>query len=1037
MGLADFCIRRPVFAVMLIAGLAGLGWNSMSRVGIDLFPRVEYPFISVATILEGATPETVETEVTDILEEKLNTISGIKSLRSTSSEGLSQVFLEFEIGVDINIKSQEVRDKIALARGDIPIEAENSIVEKVDPDSEPILSILVVGDFSIRELTLYADNIVKESLQRVAGVGSVEIVGGRDREVRIWLDIDRLRGYGLSVEQVMQAIQAEHAEIPGGRMEASGGKTEFAIKTKGEVESVQAFGDLVIAFRDGRPTWLRDIARIEDGMEDERTYAELSGKRGVSLEVRRQSGENTVAVAKEVRRIVDELRLTAPSSVELVVAKDVAHFVESSVDDVTSDMIAGGILAVLITFMFLLNPRTTLIVAIAIPTAIVATFFAFYVAGFTLNMLTMMALSVSIGLLIDDAIVVVESIHRYVQAGEPPMRAASMGVKRVGSAVLAGMLAIVGVFVPIAFMDGLVGQFFFQYGLTVSFAVAVSFLVSMTLTPMLASRLLQKDPEKRTIARPLLTLHDWMEKKYTRLLAATLRHRWVAVLGLLVAVGAGGFFASLVPMEFMPQTDRSEFTAKIELPLGTGVAETKLVTSRLAADIGRLDNIEEVFLTVGAGIQNKVNEAEFYIALTPKQTRERDQFKIMDDVRKVIQSQGPEVKSYTLDEVPWISGGSAASAQIEFLVQGPDLSYLGSVAESLADRLRASPAFEDVSTSFDPGKPELQVHIDRKRAADLGISVDRLASTVRALIGGIDIATYEEGGERYDVRVRLEKNQRDDLAKLGLLQVNNATGDLIDLDNVATIIVGMAPVEIDRMDRSRSISLAANNGRDYTLGQATKVLDGLVTDLNLADGYSSRIEGAAKMMADSAKSIGTAFGMALVVIYMILASQFNSFTQPAIIMLCAPLAFIGAFLAVYLEGAGLSMFAQIGLIVLMGLVMKNGILLVEYSNQFREEGMDARSAMMKAAPLRLRPILMTALSTVFGMLPVALSVSDGAEWRRPMGILVIGGLMSSTFLTLLIVPVVYTMAADLGHGVRRRYDAIRDRIKKDDPSLAE
>jgi len=1031
MGLADFCIRRPVFAVMLIAGLIGLGWNSISRVGIDLFPRVEYPFISVATLLEGATPETVETEVTDILEEQLNTISGIKSLRSTSSEGLSQVFLEFEIGEDINIKSQEVRDKVALARGDIPVDAENPVIEKVDPDAEPIMSVLVVGDFSIRELTLYADDVVKEALQRVNGVGSVDIVGGRDREVRLWLDIDRLRGYGLSVDQVVAAIKSEHAEIPGGRLEAAGGQTEFAIKTKGEVESVEAFGDLVVAFRDGRPTWLRDVARIEDGMEDERTFAELSGKRGVSLDVRRQSGENTVAVAAQVREVLDELRLSAPSGVQLVIAKDVAHFVESSVDDVTSDMIVGAILAVLITFMFLLNPRSTVIVAVAIPTAIVSTFFAFYVAGFTLNMLTMMALSVSIGLLIDDAIVVVESIHRYVQDGEPVMRAASLGVKRVGSAVLAGMLAIVGVFVPIAFMEGLVGEFFFQYGLTVSFAVAVSFLVSMTLTPMLASRLLRKDPEERRFAAPFLVVHEWMERAYSRLLVSTLRHRWVAVVGLVVAVVSGGIVAGLVPMEFMPQTDRSEFTAVIELPQGTGVAETKQVASRLAGDINRVDLVEEVFVTVGAGVQNKVNEAEFYIGLTAKQDRDRGQFQIMDDIREVIRTKAPEVKSFGLAEIPWVSGGSAAGAQIQFLIQGQDLAFMGGMAEGLADQMRASPAFEDVDTTYDQGKPELQVHIDRRRAADLGVSVDRLAGTVRALIGGVDVATYEEGGQRYDVRVRLEEAQRDDLAKLGLLQVNNASGDLIDVDNVARLEVGMAPVEIDRMDRSRSIAVSAAPSRTYTLGQANAELETLVDDLNLPDGYSSRSEGTVKLMAETSQSIIVAFGMALVVIYMILASQFNSFVQPAIIMLCAPLAFIGAFLAVYLEGAGLSLFAQIGLIVLMGLVMKNGILLVEYANQFREEGMDARKAILTAAPLRLRPILMTALSTVFGMLPVALSVSDGAEWRRPMGILVIGGLMSSTFLTLLIVPVVYTLMDDLNKAVNRMMTRIKMGLRRE------
>lgn len=1028
MGLADFCIRRPVFAVMLIAGLVGLGWVSLGRIGIDLFPRVEYPFIVVATVLEGATPETVETEVTDKLEEKLNTISGIKTLRSTSSEGLSQVFLEFEIQEDINIKSQEVRDRISLARGDIPIEAENPVVEKVDPDADPIMSVLVVGNYSIRELTLYADDVVKEALQRIKGVGSVELVGGRDREVRIWLDIDRLRGYGLSAEQVIAAIGSEHAEIPGGRLEASGGLSEFAVKTKGEVESVAEFGDLVVAFRDGAPTWLRDVARIEDGMEDERTYAELSGKRGVSLDIRRQSGENTVAVATEVRRTLEDLRASAPTGVELVIAKDVAKFVESAVSDVSKDMFLGAVLAVLITFAFLLNPRSTLIVAVAIPTAIISTFFAFYVADFTLNMLTMMGLSVSIGLLIDDAIVVVESIHRYVQDGEPPMRAASLGVKRVGSAVLAGMLSIVGVFVPIAFMEGLVGQFFFQYGLSVSFAVAVSFLVSMTMTPMLASRLLRKDPEHRRFAGPLLAFHNKIEQGYRRVLNATLRHRWVAIVLLVAAVISGGMVAGLVPSEFMPQTDRSEFTASIELPLGSGIEETKRVAQRVAESISTVEWVKDVFVTVGAGVQNKVNEAEFYIGLTAKQSRPQGQFEIMDKVREAIRKNGPEIKSSNLAEISWVSGGAGAGANIEYLVQGADLDKLEELADGLAGQMRGMDAFQDVETSYESGKPELQVHIDRRRAADLGISVDRLAGTVRALVGGADVATYEEDGQRYDVRVRLELHQRDDLAKLGQLQIASASQELVNLDNVATLRVDRGPVEITRMDRSRAATVQANNDRRITLGEANAELQTLVAKLNLPPGYSGRSEGSIKMMEETTAAIGFAFGMAMIVIYMILASQFNSFAQPAIIMLCAPLAFIGAFLAVYLEGAGLSMFAQIGLIVLMGLVMKNGILLVEYANQFRAEGQDARTAMANAAPLRLRPILMTALSTIFGMLPIAFAISDGAEWRRPMGILIIGGLMSSTILTLLIVPVVYTLVADAGSYLQRATAFVRKKV---------
>ncbi|MBI1180916.1 MAG: MMPL family transporter [Alphaproteobacteria bacterium] len=1033
MGLADFCIRRPVFAVMLIAGLTALGILSIGRVGIDLFPRVEYPFVAVSTVLEGATPETVETEVTDPLEEELNTISGIKTLRSVSSEGLSQIFLEFELEENVDVKSQEVRDKIALARGDIPRETEASVVEKVDPDSQPIMSVLVAGDLPIRDLTLYADHVVKEALQRVPGVGSVELVGGRDREVRVWLDIDRLRGYGVSAQQVIDAIRSEHAEVPGGRLESGGGTRELSVKTKGEVTSVAGFGDIAVAFRDGAPTWLRDVARIEDGMEDERTYAELDGRRGVSLEIRRQSGKNTVAVARAVRAALSQLRTQAPAGVELVVAKDVARFIESSIHDVTKDMVAGALLAVMITWLFLLNPRSTAIVAVAIPTSVVATFFAFYAAGFTVNMLTMMALSVSVGLLVDDAIVVVESIHRLVQEGVPPLQAASQGVRRVGAAVLAGTLTIIAVFVPIAFMQGLVGAFFFQYGLTVSFAVAVSYLVSMTLTPMLASRYLHREAGGGRLRKRLERLHDGLERLYRRALAATLRRRWLAMAALAAAVYLGGLVGGHVPIEFMPQTDRGEFTAQIELPLGTGLAETRDVAAGIEREIEKIDGVASVFLTAGAGVQNKVNEATFYVGLVPKQRRAVGQFEIMDEVRAVLARRDDALKSYKLAEIPWVSGGAASAPPVEQIFQGKDLATLGRLAEDLAARMRPDPAFQDVKTSFERGKPELQVHVDRQAAADLGVSVDRLAGTVRALVGGRDVSTYEEGGERYDVRVRLEEPQRNDIARLSMLQVPNDRGDLIDLDNLARLRVGTAPVEISRLDRSRMISVTATNSNGVALGQADAELRRLVGEMAIPPGYTVRTEGSIKVMKESSQAIGFAFGLALLVIYMVLASQFDSFVQPAIMMLCAPLAFIGAFLLIWLEGSGLSLFAQIGLVVLMGLVMKNGILLVEYANQFRAQGMSATEAMLEAAPLRLRPILMTALSAIFGMIPIALATSDGAEWRRPMGVLVIGGLISSTFLTLLIVPVAYTLVADSGGPMRRLARLLRRR-RRDAPA---
>jgi HAE1 family hydrophobic/amphiphilic exporter-1 len=473
MWIADGSIRRPVFAVMLVGSLVTLGWISLGRLGVDLFPRVEFPFVAVTTRLEGATPETVETEVTDVLEEHINSISGIKELRSVSSESLSQVFVEFELEENVDVKAQDVRDKVALARAELPLDAEPPIIAKIDPDAAPILSVMVAGDVPIRELTRYADDVVKERLQRIQGVGSAALVGGRDREIRIWLDANRLRSYALSVADVIRAIRSEHAEIPGGLLEAEARRAEFAVKTKGEVETVRAFGEIVVAYRQGAPTRVRDVARVEDGLKDERSYAELDGVRGVSLEVRRQSGRNTVEVARAVKAAVEEIRGSAPPGIRVVVARDLSRFIESSARDVAKDMAIGGFLAVLVTLAFLRSVRSTLIVSIAIPTSIVATFFLFYVMGFTLNTLTLMALSVAIGILIDDAIVVLESIHREIEAGEAPLRAASRGAATVGAAVIAGTASVLAVFIPIAFMRGMIGRFFYEYGLAISFAVAV------------------------------------------------------------------------------------------------------------------------------------------------------------------------------------------------------------------------------------------------------------------------------------------------------------------------------------------------------------------------------------------------------------------------------------------------------------------------------------------------------------------------------------------------------------------------------------
>ena len=1023
MWISDVSIKRPVFAVMLIGALVSLGWLSLDRLGVDLFPKVEFPVVSVETRLEGASPQTVESELSDAIEEQVNTISGIETLSSTSSEGRSSVIIQFELDEDADAKAQDARDKVALAQGEMPRDAEQSIVQKIDPDAQPIMSIMIAGDMPIRDLTRFADKTVKEQLQRVSGVGSIRVVGGREREVRVWLDAVKLRSYAVTADDVISALRREHAEIPGGRLETAGLQSEFSVKTMGEVTSVAEFGDIVINFRDdGLPTRIRDVARVEDGMEDRRSYAELDGKPGISLEVRRQSGRNTVEVAQAIRAELDGIRALAPPGVRIVSARDTSKFIEAAANDVFDDIILGVILVIMVTLAFLLSFRATLIVAMAMPTALISSFFAFYVMDFTINMMTLMALSISVGLLVDDAIVVLESIYRKLDEGHPPMEAASLGVKQVGLAVFAGTASVCAVFVPIAFMEGMVGRFFFQYGMAITFSVLVSLLTSITLTPMLCSRLLSEAADKREnmgrVARFFDDGYVKLEQVYRSLLGFALSYRWIVMLGAVATVVLGVMVARTLPVAFDSSSDRSEFLAKVDLPFGTGIDQMRTIASRVAKRLSEVDHVTTVFYTIGADAQERVNEAEFYIAVTPKAERDVGIVALMDAVRAEMKLSAPEAQKVSVSEVPWISGGDA-NFGINYAISGADLGVLQQRTDAILARMRASGMFADVQSSFEAGKPEVQVAIDRRRAADLGVSMRTLAESVRALVGGTDVTTYEEFGSRYDVRVRLEEDQRNDVTKLEMIQIRAADGRLIDIANLAQFDIDAGPAQITRQNRSRSIMIMANTPQGVSLGPATNKLEEIIAEVGLPAGYVWSAEGEAKRMKENQQAIGFAFMIALAALYMILASQFNSFVQPVIIMLTAPLSFVGAFIALKLSGLELTMFAQIGLLALMGLVMKNGILLVDYANHLRSETGSAREAMLGAGPVRLRPVLMTAFSTICGMIPVAFSVSQGAEFRNAMGFLVIGGLASSTFLTLLVIPAAYTLMEDAGALIRR------------------
>lgn len=1014
MWISDISIRRPVFAVMIIMAFVVLGWISLGRLGVDLFPKVEFPIVSVATTLDGASPDATESDLTDPIEEEVNTTSGIDNLISVSSEGVSQVSIQYKLSENVNIKAQDVRDKVARARANLPDDAKQSIVEKLDPDAQPIMTVMIAGDMPIKDLTHFADKTIKENLQRIAGVGSITIVGGRDREVRIWLDADKMRSYAITADDVTAAIRREHADIPGGKLDTPGRLTEFSVKTKGEVSTVDGFGDVIVTFRpDGAPTTIRDVATIEDGMADETSYADLDGQRGVSLQIRKQSGQNTVEVARAVRIAVADLQKLAPQGVSMKIARDSALFIEGSAEDVFVDIQIGIVLVVMVTLAFLLSMRATMIVAIAMPTSLISTFFAFYVADFTINMMTLMALSMAVGLLVDDAIVVLESIYRKLEQGYSPMEAASLGTQEVGLAVLAATLSVCAVFVPIAFMDGIVGRFFYQYGLAITFSVLVSLLVSLTLTPMLSSRMLKAhdhdQADMNRVARFFAQSYDKIDAAYGRLLTVALNWRW-SVMGLaLLTVVIGVFVARTLPSAFDSRADRSEFLANIELPLGVGLNETQRVAERISIALRKVEHIKTVFFTVGDGAQKNANEAAFYIGMTAKKDRDVNFLKIMAEAREAMIVAAPEVKHLSVSDVPWISGGGFGAYLINYAIRGPDLAVLEDKANQVVAKMRANPLYSDVKSSYDSGKPELQVHVNRARAADLGIPVRALAETVRTMVGGVKAGSFEEYGQRYDVRVRLAEDQRDDIAKLSLIQVRGPGGQLIDITNVASFDVASGPAKIERQNRSRRIQILANMAPGVSLGPASAQVEKYLGELNLETGYVWSAEGQAKSMKESAAAIGFAFLLALTALYMILASQFNSFAQPAVIMLSAPLSFVGAFIALKLSGLEMTMFTQIGLLALMGLVMKNGILLVDYTNQLREKGLPLKEALLQAGPVRLRPVLMTQIATICGMIPVAISTSQGAEMRNAMAFVAIGGLISSTALTLVVVPVAYML----------------------------
>ncbi len=1014
--LSDFSVRRPVSATMLIMSLVVVGWFSFQRLGVDLFPRVEIPTVTITTTLAGAGPEEIETRITKPIEEVVNTISGIDELRSVTTEGLSRVLVIFHIERDLDAAAQDVRDKVATIVAQLPEDTDPPIVDKFDIDATPVLYLTVSGDRSLKELTEIARKQVKDRLEGAPGVGAIRLIGAREREIAVDIEAERLEGYGLTLQEVGRALSTENLEIPAGRVVE--GPAESGVRTLGRVRGVPDFGLVPVAVRSGTPIRIGDLGSVSDGVVEPRSLSRFNGVNAVTLTVRKQSGENTVAVVDAVRERLSSVERMLPPGVTLHVSRDQSRFIQHSVSELEQHIVVGGVLASLVVLLFMGNLRSTLIAAVAIPTSVIATFALIYAMGFTLNRITLLALTLSVGIVIDDAIVVLENIFRHIEEkGLTPLQAAKSGTAEVGLAVSATTLSLVAVFIPLAFIPGITGRFLNSFGVTMAFAIMVSLLVSFTLTPVLCARWLRPGGGGRGHGSRDSRLFAPIDRGYMVLLRWSMNHRWLLAglaIALVVAIPA---IARRVGASFMPEDDRAEFEVNVKLPQGVSLARVDEVLRATEGAIRPIPEVTGLLTTVG-GEGDTITNAQIIVLLTEHAERKRHQFAVMDDVRKAIVPLR-SLARISVDNPPPVSGSGFRAAEINYNIRGPDLAGVEDLARKLQRRMEAMPGIVDVDTTAEPGKPELQVHIDRAKAADLGVRVADIASALRVMITGQVVTQFKEGADLYDVRLRLREADRDTAAALARLTVPSSTLGQVRLENVVTVRPGTGPAQIERQNRERQVALLGNVATGKALGDALEAIGREATAIGLPPGYTTDVSGRAKLYAETVAGFRTAILLSLVFMYMILAAQFESYLHPLTIMLSLPLAVPFALLSLWATGHTLNLFSGLGILLLFGIVKKNSILQVDHTIALRREGLPREEAILRANRERLRPILMTTIALVAGMMPAALARGAGSESAQSIAIVVIGGQTLCLLITLLVTPVAYAMFDDLEEAAKR------------------
>jgi HAE1 family hydrophobic/amphiphilic exporter-1 len=1007
MFLPDFCIKRPVAATMMVVALVVFGIIGLIRLSISLYPDVDFPVVTVTTIWENARPEEVDNEITDELEDAVAGVSGVKHITSRSLQGLSRIIIEFELDKDVDVGAQEVRDKVSARLYDLPDDAEVPVVDKLDINAMPIIWIAVTGQQAIEEIHKIADERIRPLLQKVQGVGQVFVVGGREKEVQIWLYRERLAAYNIGVDEVVAAVRRQHIEIPGGKIESR--EKEFLIRTMGEFENPESFNDLIVTYRNGVPIRLSLLGYVEAGREENKPFGRFinkkSIKRSVGLGVAPRSGANEVSIARKVRKVLPEIKKILPEGMNIEFNTDRTIFTEQSIREIKLQLVIGGMMAAFVIFFFLQNFRTTLISAIAIPTSIISTFACMYTMGFTMNNLTMLGLVMAVGLVIDDAIVMVENIFRHRSTlNKESMKAAFEGSDEIGFAIISTTMVLAGVFIPVAFMGGVIGRFFYEFAVTVAFAVGCSTFVALTVVPMLSSRFLTLKGEGDSL-KVLNRIMNRGSTLYRKSIFWFLHHRFIVLVIAIVVLIFGVLIFFRLGKELVTDEDGSMFFIRVETPLSYSIEKTDEVMRRMEKKVRAIPEIKTFFSFGGYGGQKgeESNKGIAFVRMVPKNERTRTQKEVQSVVQSIFREM-PDVKG-TASEYS-LMGAGARSENIQFVIQGQDVDGLDLYSRRIMKRLEGISGYVGITRDLEIGKPEVQIKIDREKAADAGISVQNIAYAVGALMGGIDVNVYKEGGKSYDVRLRLVREQRLVPEDIQNIWIRSADGKLFDITNFTTIEVGIGPNAINRLDRQRSTTVYANiEGK--LLGEALSEVQQIGDEI-LPKEYSTKFTGKAEIYDETIRAIGFAFILGIIFTYMVLAAQFESFSQPFAIMMGLPLSYIGAFGMLYLLNNTFNLFSMIGLIFLIGLATKNGILLIDYTNQLRKKGLSLNDSLIEAGATRLRPILMTAISTIAGVFPVALGIGIGSETRQSMAVAILGGLISSTVLTLAVVPVIYS-----------------------------